>query len=111
MWVQFLDEPWVRVASSTWPTVLSLKRPADWTVAQRLEVLERWSPRLTEPGVQAELARACHDQALAEGAALQRELNRARSSRLGSWGREHLPPAAYRQLRRPVRWVRRLRPR
>lgn len=49
MWAQFLAEPWVRVACSPMPTVLTFKRGdhPGWSTEQRLEILERWSPRLS----------------------------------------------------------------
>ena len=52
MWDQFLDEPWVRVATSAVPTVLSFKRGdhPGLSTAGRCEILERWSPRLEAPG-------------------------------------------------------------
>lgn len=107
MWVQFLEQPDVRVASTPWPTVLSIKRPRSWSVDQRLAAMEAWVPRLTTPGVQAELAREAFDQALREGAELQRRLDHATSSALGRWARAHLPEGAYRMVRRPARWARR----
>ncbi len=111
MWIQFLEQPGIRVASSAWPTALSFKRPRDWTVAQRREVLERWTPRLADPGLAVELARAVLEETTTEGSDLLRALAAARSSRLGRWARDRLPEGAYRQARRPVRWARRrLRP-
>jgi glycosyltransferase involved in cell wall biosynthesis len=107
MWVQFLDQPDIRVATSAWPTVLSFKRPSGWTVDQRLAVLERWSPRIAEPGLQAELARRCLDQAVREGAAVRRRLEEAQSSRLSRWARSWMPPDLHTSLARPVRRLRR----
>jgi hypothetical protein len=107
MWVQFLDQPDVRVASSAWPTVVSFKRPGSWTVAQRLEVLERWSPRLADPELPEQLARALLEATTTDGSDLLRELAEARSSRVGAVARRWLPAGAYRQVRRPARWARR----
>ncbi len=107
MWVQFLDQPGIRVASTAWPTVLSFKRPRDWTVAQRLEVQERWASRLADPGLGAELARAVLEATTREGADLLRDLAEARSSRLGRWARSWMPDDLYRQARRPGRRLRR----
>ena len=95
MWTQFLDQPDVRVATSAWPTALSFKRPSGWTVEQRLEVLERWSPRLDEPGLQADLGRRVLDRAVREGAATRRALHEAKSSKVGRWARSWMPPGAY----------------
>lgn len=52
MWDQLLDQPWVRVSTSAVPTVLSFKRGdhPGLSTAGRCEILERWSPRLAEPG-------------------------------------------------------------
>jgi hypothetical protein len=107
MWVQFLDQPGVRVGTSAWPTVLSFKRPGSWTVAQRLAVLERWTPRLTDPDLSTDLARQVLDASTREGSDLLRELGAARSSRVGAMARRWVPTAVYRQVRRPVRWARR----
>lgn len=107
MWVQFLDQPGVRVATSAWPTVLSFKRPGSWTVAQRRAVLERWTPRLTDPELPTELARQLLEASTREGSDLLRELGEARSSKVGAVARRWLPSAVYRQGRRPVRWARR----
>jgi hypothetical protein len=107
MWVQFLDQPGVRVASSAWPTALSFKRPSTWTVADRLEVLERWTPRLTDPELTVDLARLLLDEATREGSDLLRALDEARSSTLARVARRHLPEPVYRRARAPVRWVRR----
>jgi hypothetical protein len=106
MWVQFLDQPDVRVASSAWPTVLTFKRPRTWSVAQRLAVLERWSPRLSDPALPDELARAVLEEATRDGSRLLRELAEAQSSRVGAVARRWLPEGAYRQVRRPARWAR-----
>ena len=106
MWVQFLDQPDIRVATSAWPTVLSFRRPRTWTVEQRLAVLERWSPRLADPELSVELARALLEEATRDGSDLLRELAEARSSRLGAVARRRLPPGVYRQVRRPARWAR-----
>lgn len=50
MWSQFLDQPWVRVGHSAMPTVLSFKRGdhPGLSTAERLEVLERWAPRIAD---------------------------------------------------------------
>jgi len=107
MWVQFLDQPGIRVASSAWPTVLSFKRPRVWTVDQRLEVLERWSPRLDDPTLPAELVGLLLEETTREGSDLVRALAAAHSSRLGRWARGWMPDGLYRQVRRPGRWLRR----
>ena len=106
MWMQFLEQPGIRVAATAWPTVLSFKRPATWTVDQRLEVLIRWSPRVADPALPAELARDALAQATTEASGLLRELNRERSSPVGRWARSWMPPDVYRQVRRPARWAR-----
>lgn len=51
MWEQFLAEPWVRVAASPLPTVLTFKRGSHpgWSTSRRLEILERWSSRVATP--------------------------------------------------------------
>ena len=107
MWVQFLDQPDVRVATSAWPTVLSFKRPGSWTVAQRLEVLARWAPRLDDPALPVELARALLEETTRDGSDLLRALGEAQSSRVGGMARRVLPMDVYRQVRRPARWARR----
>jgi GalNAc5-diNAcBac-PP-undecaprenol beta-1,3-glucosyltransferase len=45
MWQQFLDQPGIRLASGSRPAVVHFASPArrDWTPAQRLDELERWS--------------------------------------------------------------------
>jgi hypothetical protein len=45
MWQQFLEVPGIRFAGSSRPTVVHFADPArrDWTPAQRLSELERWS--------------------------------------------------------------------
>jgi glycosyltransferase involved in cell wall biosynthesis len=50
MWSQFLDQPWVGVAHSAIPTVLSFKRGdhPGLSTLERLAVLERWTPRLAD---------------------------------------------------------------
>jgi hypothetical protein len=107
MWVQFLDQPDVRVAASAWPTVLSFKRPSSWTVAQRLAVLERWTPRLDDPDLRLELARALLEETTRDGSDLLRALAEAQTSRVGTVARRWLPDGVYRQVRRPARWARR----
>lgn len=51
MWEQFLAEPWVRVASSPTPTVLTFQRGSHpgWSTPRRLEILESWTARLDAP--------------------------------------------------------------
>ena len=107
MWVQFLDQSAVRVASSAWPTALSFRRPRSWTVEQRLEVLARWSPRLDDPDLPVDLARALLEELTRDGADLLRALAAAQSSRVGAVARRWLPDEVYRQVRRPARWARR----
>jgi Glycosyl transferase family 2 len=107
MWVQFLDQPGLRVASSAWPTVLAFKRPGSWTVDQRLEVLERWTPRLADPSLPAELARELLEELTREGSDLLRALGRARSSVIGRVARGWLPLPVYDRASQPVRWARR----
>ncbi len=48
MFQQFLAQPWCRAASGHLPTVLTFPSPLrpDWTPAQRVAELERWSRRL-----------------------------------------------------------------
>jgi glycosyltransferase involved in cell wall biosynthesis len=52
MWEQFLAEPWVRVAASPVPTVLTFRRGSHpgWSTPRRLEILEAWTARLARPG-------------------------------------------------------------
>ena len=52
MWSQFLDQPWVTVATSPMPTVLYFKRGGHpgLATAERLVLLDAWSPRLTIDG-------------------------------------------------------------
>ena len=52
MWEQFLAEPWVRVAASPVPTVLTFRRGSHpgWSTPRRLEILEAWTARLALPG-------------------------------------------------------------
>ena len=52
MWNQFLEQPWVRAAHAAVPTVLYFKRGdhPGLSTAGRLELLERWAPRLTVAG-------------------------------------------------------------
>lgn len=107
MWDQFLDQPDIRVAASAWPTVLSFWRPAGWTVAQRLAVLERWSPRLSDPGLTDELVGAVLEEMTVQGA----DLFRLQQSTVRRWAQRSLPPPVYTRAGRTVRWVRRqLRP-
>jgi hypothetical protein len=44
MWQQFLDQPGIRLASGTRPTVLHFPTPRrrEWTLEERLRELERW---------------------------------------------------------------------
>jgi hypothetical protein len=107
MWVQFLDQADIRVASCAWPTALSFKRPASWSVDQRREVLERWSPRLADPDLPTILARELLEVSTREGSVLLRDLGAARASRIGGLARQVLPDSAYQQVRRPARWARR----
>jgi glycosyltransferase involved in cell wall biosynthesis len=107
MWAQFLEQSDVRVASAAWPTVLSFKRPRTWTVAQRLDVLERWTPRLADPTLPSVLARDLLEEATRGGSDLLRALASAEQSRMGTWARGWMPMGAYRQVRRPARWLRR----
>ncbi len=109
MWVQFLDQPGCRVATSPWPTALCMRRPRTWSVAQRLEVLERWSPRLRDPALREELLRQLLEEATTDGSDLLRRARRAEEPRVGRWVRSWMPDAAYARLRQPVRWARRLR--
>ena len=107
MWVQFLDQPGIRVASSAWPTVLTFPRPRDWAVTRRLEVQERWALRLSDPVLGPELARAALEATTREGSDLLRDVAEARSSRLGGWARGWMPDGLYRQVRQPGRRLRR----
>lgn len=64
MWEQFLEQPWVRVAASPMPTVLYFRRGdhPGLSSAERLELLEAWSPRIASAeaadGVQREVLAA-----------------------------------------------------
>jgi GalNAc5-diNAcBac-PP-undecaprenol beta-1,3-glucosyltransferase len=51
MWQQFLDHPGIRLASGSRPAVIHFASPArrEWTPAQRLDELERWSAFLAGP--------------------------------------------------------------
>jgi Glycosyl transferase family 2 len=106
MWVQFLDQPSCRVASSARPTVLAFKRPRTWTVAQRLEVLERWSPRLRDPALRDELTRDVLEDVTTDGSGLLRRAVTAEEPALGRWVRSWLPAGAYDRARAPLRSVR-----
>lgn len=108
MWVQFLEQPWVRVATSSRPTALSFKRPRDWTVAQRLDVLERWTDRLAaDPAAVDDLLGEVLDELTTQGSDLVRALRAREASSTASWLRDRLPWSVYRQVRRPARWARR----
>jgi glycosyltransferase involved in cell wall biosynthesis len=107
MWTQFLDHPECRVGSSALPTVLSLKRPADWTTGQRLAVIERWEARMTEPGFLEDLTRGVLESATVDGSDLLRRLRHLQEPALGRWARRVLPDPVYLRVRRSARWVRR----
>jgi glycosyltransferase involved in cell wall biosynthesis len=80
MWLQFLEQSWVSVASSPFPTALTFSRGyhPGWSTHRRLEILERWTNRLAEPGAR----RAVEREALAELWEQWRGLNRAHRRRL-----------------------------
>ena len=58
MWQQFLGQDWCRARSLMRPTALHFASPSRrrWTLEQRLAELDRWVPRLAEPGIQGSLA-------------------------------------------------------
>jgi hypothetical protein len=60
MWQQILSMPGLRTASGARPTVLhfpsSLRR--GWPMERRIEELDRWAARMTEPGWRADLLAA-----------------------------------------------------
>ena len=59
MWAQFLDQPWVTVASSPMPTVLYFKRGdhPGWSPEERLALLEAWTPQISSADAAADVQR------------------------------------------------------
>jgi hypothetical protein len=51
MWKKFVREPWCRAKSLHWPLALHFSAPArrDWTSAQRVAELARWSGIIADP--------------------------------------------------------------
>lgn len=105
MWEQFLDQPWVRVATSARPTVLSFVRGAHpgWPTARRLAELERWSARLADRSGVDEIRGRVLDDLWAEWARLA-AADRSRRDR----GLDQRVARARRRAGELVRWLARL---
>jgi glycosyltransferase involved in cell wall biosynthesis len=86
MWEQFMAEPWVRVATSAIPTVLTFKRGQHPGLSTpcRLDLLKAWSERLSRDGGPEAVTREVIDTLWIDWSTVRNEALETKSRRLGT---------------------------